>query len=645
MRKLLSGLVALALSVTVAVLAVPAGAAGSAADEPVCSRASQFGALRHHCGYFPASTDGVKLAWQVYLPDAAKWGPGPYATVIDYSGYSPAATFYDGLGGTFLEQGYAVAGVNIRGTGCSGGAFDYFEPTEWKDGYDAVEFLAKRSWSNGDVAMVGKSYPGITPLFVAPQRPPHLRAIVPGAFFNDVYRDVAYPGGIQNTVFAAGFSLISQPGNTLDAEQQGFIDQQDPVCMQNQAAHATNPATNPFVSLQAHPYDDANPYSDRGPYTMAGKVQVPVLAELAWQDEELAARGIDYVNRLPKTTPWRAVLTNGDHGEYYDAFIKAEIFRFLSIYLKHQVPLGDPCYPPPPKPKKGTKVAVLKAAFVPTSKKSLACYQAEPRVVVGNENGPDRTPSWISRYKTWPVATQPLRFNLHSGGALDQAPAEAAEAATSYAYLPAAGTSSYGTLKGFQGRLPVDHDFWQDKPPTGSTASFTTAPFSKDTMLVGNASLDLWLSSSAADTDVEVMITEIRPDGSHEQYVTKGWLRASHRKLDPAQSTPLRPYQTHQLTDVQPLTPGTATPMRVEVFPFAQLFRAGTRLRVTVEAPSVAPEIWGFAGLPVPAVNQIYTDAAHPSSLALPLVDLPRGFKAPAERPCGSLRNQPCRSL
>jgi predicted acyl esterase len=630
MRKVLGPLLALLL----VVLTLPAGAAPS---EPVCTRSSQYGALRHYCGYFAASTDGVQLAWQVYLPDAKRWGPGPYPTVIDYSGYSPAATFYDGLGGTFLDQGYAVAGVNIRGTGCSGGAFDYFEPKEWQDGYDAVEFLAKRSWSTGDVAMVGKSYPGITPLFVAPMRPPHLRAIVPGAFFSDVYRDVAYPGGIQDTVFAAGFSFLSQPGNTFDALQQGMVDQQDPTCIQNQAQHATNPATNPFVSLADHPYDDADPYRARGPYQLASKVRVPVLAELAWQDEELAANAIDYVNRLPRTTPWRAVLTNGDHGEYYDAFVKAEIFRFLSVYVKHQVPYGDRCFPKPAFPGAGPM-----PQFVPVTPARLACYQREPRVTVGMENGPQRTPAWIDRYRTWPVTDQVLRLHLHSGGLLDGKPAGASEAATTYAYTPALGSSSYGTLKGFQGRLPADDDFWQHRPPPGTTASFTTAPFTKDTLLLGTASLDLWLASTAPDTDLEVMLTEIRPDG-REQYVSKGWLRASHRKEDPAQSTPLRPYQTHQLADAQPLVPGTATAMRVEVFPFAQLFRPGTRLRVTVEAPNLAPELWGFAALPLPAQNSVLTDAAHPSSLALPVVPLAPSYRVPAEPACGSLRNQPCR--
>lgn len=644
MRKTLLALLVAVLAATG--LPAIASTGGPSADEPTCTESSQYGPLRHYCGYFPASTDGTSLAWQVYLPDAKRFGPGPYATVLDYSGYSPASTFYDGLGGTFLEQGYAVAGVNIRGTACSGGTFDYFEPKEWKDGYDAVEFLAARSWSTGDVAMVGKSYPGITQLYVAPMRPPHLRAIVPGAFFSDAYRDVAYPGGIQDAVFTAGFSLASQPGNTLSAYDKNLHEEQDPTCIANQAGHAANPAFNPFVQINSHPYDDKAEYEDRGPYALAKNVQVPVMVQLAWQDEELGARGIDYVNRLPKTTPWRAILTNGDHGEYYDEFNKAEIFRFLALYVKRQVAPDDPCATVVEAPHgngkgqgKGDKPVARPASL----DESVACYQAEPRVMVGFENGPSRTPSWISHFASWPAASSVLRFNAHAGGVLDSKPAGATEPATTYAYTPVVGSNSYGTLQGFNGDAPVDDDFWQRQPPAGTTASFTTAPFTEDTLLAGNASLDMWLSSTAPDTDLEVMVTEIRPGGTKEQYVSKGWLRASHRKLDPSQSTALRPYQTHQLADAAPLVPGQATPVRVEVFPFAQVFRAGTRLRITVEAPNLAPELWGFAALPIPAVNSILTDAAHPTSLALPVVDVPAGTTYPAEIACGTARNQPCR--
>jgi predicted acyl esterase len=597
-----------------------------------------------HCAGYFAARDGVKLAWQVYLP-----GPpdqGPYPTVLDYSGYEPASTFFDGLKDRFLERGYAVAGVNVRGTGCSGGKFDYFEEQEWLDGYDAVEFLATRTnWSNGDIGMVGKSYPGITPLFVAPTRPPHLRAIVPGAFFSDSYRDVAYPGGIQNVVFVAGWSLASQPANTADQVFSGIsgLDQQ---CIQAQAEHGQNPPHNPFLTLNEHPYDDADPYHVRGPYLLAKDVQVPVLVQLAWQDEELAARGIDYVNRLPAGVPWRAVLSNGDHSAYYKATPLAEITRFLSFYLKKQVPSGDAC------------------ASAGDYAAALACYQGEPRVAVLNDLDHNGNETFVHRHASWPVTESVDRWFLHEGGALTHGASGASEAATSYNYTPSVGSNSYGTKRDFQSRIPGDDiDFWQERPPAGSIATFTTPPFAQDTLYTGNGSLDLWLSSTAPDTDLEIMVTELRPDGSGgwlEQYVQKGWLRASHRKLDAAQSTALRPYQTHQALDVQPLVPTIATEMRVELFPFSQVFRAGRRLRLTIEAPSTKPELWGFAPLPAEARNSIYTDAAHPSSLALPLVPLTDGLRAQIaghpEATCAnlgsaasgftrSLTNQPCRAV
>ena len=56
--------------------------------------------------------------------------------------------------------------------------------------------------------------------------------------------------------------------------------------------------------------------------------------------------------------------------------------------------------------------------------------------------------------------------------------------------------------------------------------------------MVGTGSVDLWLRSSATDTDLQVTLSEIRPDGL-EYYVQNGWLRASHRKLDRRTSTKL----------------------------------------------------------------------------------------------------------
>jgi len=551
--------------------------------------------------------------WQVVTPDPDRWGPGPYPIVVD------------GIKDTFLGQGYAVAGVNIRGTGCSGGKFDYFEPVQWQDGADAIEFLAKQSFSNGHVAMVGKSYPGITQMYVAIKRPPHLDAIVPGAFFGDLYRDIPYPGGILNSVFAAGWSFGSQPANSFDQWSSG-VTGGDQTCIQNQAQHALNPAVNPFMNAVEHTFDD-EVYHQRSNYYQDDRIEVPVLAQIAWQDEQVGSRGLDILTKLH--APWRAVVSNGDHGDYYGDWVKPEIFRFLSYHVKKATPAGDAC-------DRGSYAA------------SLACYEDEPRVLENFDNGPGRAPTFQHRWETWPVTNDVLRFQMHDDGTLDHQPNRAGEQTTKYVYQFPVGSNSYGSTDGLPlvGSRVAFADYWQVRPPAGTTASFTTAPLGADTMLVGTASADFWLSSSTPDTDLEVMLTELRPNGKggyDEEYVQKGWLRASHRILDDTLTTPLRPYQTHQIGDVAPLIPGQPTKVRVEIFPFGQLFRAGTRLRLTIEAPTTLPELWGFAANPAPAVNQIYTDAAHPSSLALPQASVPAEAAGVRERACGSIRNQPCR--
>jgi predicted acyl esterase len=176
-------------------------------------------------------------------------------------------------------------------------------------------------------------------------------------------------------------------------------------------------------------------------------------------------------------------------------------------------------------------------------------------------------------------------------------------------------------------------------PPGGSVA-YTSPPLRKDMVVAGPASLDLWLSSTATDTDLEATVTEVRPDGE-ETYVQRGWLRASHRKLDPARSTALRPYPTNLRGDARPLIPGKPTLMRLEVFPFAHPFRKGSRLRVWIEAPTGHTGFWAFQSTPDPATNTVLHDAAHPSRLVVGVVP---GALARAPLPaCDTLRNQPCR--
>lgn len=637
----------------------------------------------HAQGYIPVAVgtaDEALLHYKVMLPDAAKFGPGPYPAVIDYSGYMPAINVYDGLDDRFVAEGYAVVGVNMRGSGCSSGTFDYFEPRQSVDGVEAIDWLADQDWSNGRFGMVGKSYPGITQLFVAgakavervtplvPVAEPgetrdqawidqtladHLAAIVPGHVFADLYRDVPYPGGIQNVTFAGGWSAQRVNEGYVVGPQaylEGVVDEQ---CLVNQAQHAANPPFNPFVqALQPQNNFDNEFFRERSPFWFAEEIETPTFLIEAWQDEQVGSRATHLLERLPASTPWKFLGTNGDHGEYYGPDVFPHITRFLEYYLKGRVPAGEqrevtqtrttttPELLPNGKPHPVRTTTTTETVTRPeTFEEALARFEAEDDVIVNWEVDGNRRAAWTSTYDTWPPTGMTAdRLFADADGTLSPAKPEAA-GTSSYLYAPEVGSQERGGYD-IAGEPAAT---WDDRPPAGTSASFTTAPLSEDKVVLGSASLDLFLSSTAPDTDLEVTLSEVRPDGK-EVFVQQGWLRASHATLDPELSTPTRPFQTHVATDSTPLVPGVPSELRVEIFPFGHVFRAGSQVRVTVAAPHVHPDLWGFTALPTVAQNTIHTGGATPSSLVLPLLPAERaeaGYPA-----CGdirTLRNQPCR--
>jgi predicted acyl esterase len=287
-----------------------------------------------------------------------------------------------------------------------------------------------------------------------------------------------------------------------------------------------------------------------------------------------------------------------------------------------------------------------------TFEEALARYEAEDKVQINWENGAgaggDRVPTWISRYADWPAPEQVTwRLNMTADGKLIEGDAE--QGNVSYTYKPGS-SQQRGGFK-LTSQAPTVEDShpatWEERPEEGTYVMFESNPLESDKLLAGPASVDLTVSSTAVDTDFQVTMTEVRPDGQ-EVFINQGWLRASHRKLDPELSTEVRPFQTHKDLDSLPLVPGQPTPVRIEVFPFAHPFRAGSSIRIYVEAPHVKPDLWGFALLPVPAQNTIYTGPGL-SSVALPLLE-GEPIESQAYPTCVPgwppvLRNQPCRQV
>ena len=161
--------------------------------------------------------------------------------------------------------------------------------------------------------------------------------------------------------------------------------------------------------------------------------------------------------------------------------------------------------------------------------------------------------------------------------------------------------------------------------------------------MLGSGSVDLWLRSPVDDADLEVNLSEIRPDGQ-EMFVQSGWLRASYAGIDAATSTELAPRQTFREADWAPLVAGEWKLVRVPIAAFSHVFRAGSRIRISVDTPGDSRAEWRFdlAEFGEPVTYHVGADATHPSSVALPVL---AGVSAPSPLPpCPSLRGQQCRS-
>ena len=112
--------------------------------------------------------------------------------------------------------------------------------------------------------------------------------------------------------------------------------------------------------------------------------------------------------------------------------------------------------------------------------------------------------------------------------------------------------------------------------------------------MAGTGSVDLWVTSTSGDADLQVTLSEVRPDGT-ERYVQNGWLRLSHRKLDRERSTALAPVPHRPRGRRRGRCPsGRFVQARVQIFPFAYSFRAGSQIRLTVQAPGGDRPLWTF---------------------------------------------------
>lgn len=535
--------------------------------------------------------DGTRLYYTLTLPDAQ----GRYPVVLKYDPYDAGVESDP----TWNDAGYAELGVNFRGTGCSQGVFSPTRTDIWgRDGAEVVQWAAEQPWSSGSVGMIGYSFTGVSQLATAAFAGPALKAIAPENTFPDFYRDLVYPGGIFNSwiplwvlagrAYVVGADNLKQPLS-------------DPRCLTGMAQQLVPDELQGFDTA-LHPFND-DFWLRQSKGFLAG-VNIPVLTCVNWQDTTVHSNSFDELRRqLTPATTW-LVGANGLHQDCPTS--RARLVRFFDHYLKGD----DNGWETTPHVLLVHELAGAKAV----------------RETLGDDAG-----GWQTSFRSWEdmdKAIVPVSLYLHADGLLDADAPATPENADSYSYP----TPTANTPLDWTGTLSA----WNNPTLPGGELTYTTPPLENDAEFLGSGSVDLWVASTATDTDVQVTLSEVRPDGQ-ELYVENGWLRLSHRKLDAARSTALQPVHTELEADAEPLTPGEPVPARIEMLPFDHVFRAGSAIRLSIDAPGG----W-FAIRPQPATNTVYHEPGRASKLVLGFLP---GFGAQAPMPpCGTLRNQPCRA-
>jgi uncharacterized protein len=619
--------------------------------------------------------DGTKLAIDVHPPqDVTDALPGvtlpslpsgPTPTLIEYSGYGYAdpAGPQNGIAILANLMGFTVVDVNMRGTGCSGGAFDFFEPLQNLDGYDVIETVARQPWVlHHRVGMMGISYGGISQLFTAQTHPPSLAAIAPLSVIDNT-QTTLYPGGILNTGFAVAWAKErihdAKPASAHGGQPWAYqrIQDGDQTCKRNQALHGE--AANLLRKIRVNNHYRPKVADPLSPITFVHKIHVPVYMACQFTDEQTGGHCPDLAEHFTGTRRKWFTFTNGTHVDSLDPETYNRWCDFLQLFVAKRTPMtycaaNQPAAPLIYQEAMGISGVTMPPDPIqqqPTYAGALAAFKHLRSIRILFDNGAGGSqpgqpyPGFEHSFSRFPIpGVRGHSWYLAPKGVLRGKPS-ARRHVNSFRWdahaLPLTdftGSTSTGS-NGLWTATPQYH--WKEHPRS-SAVSYLSRPMGRDTTVIGAGSVHLWVRSSKPSVDLQATVSEVRPDG-RETFVQSGWVRGNERKLDPRKSTPLEPVLSLRRSAVSPLPRHRFVKVTIPLYFQGHAYRAGSRIRVAIAAPNGEQPIWAF-GQTRPRgharVSIAYSKHRH-SRLTLPVVpgvNVPTGLP-----PCPGLRGEPCR--
>ena len=493
--------------------------------------------------------DGIVLRADVFRP----LGDKKYPVIISYGPYAKGLDFRDGyksqwarvvkavpeiLEGSsnkyqnwelvdperWVPDGYICIRVDSRGAGRSPGKIDCWSPLEAEDFHECIEWSGTQEWSNGKVGISGISYYAMNQWMVAATQPPHLAALCIWEGSSDYYRELCRHGGVLCDFLGDWYNrqVLTVQHGVGDSGAKSNVTGESiagPETLSTEALRA-NRAEIDLEAENRHLIDDY--YRARTPDF--SKITVPLLSAGNWGGMGLHTRGnFEGYMRSASQQKWLEVHGDTHFTHFYSAYGVELQKKFFAHFLKGE----------------------------------NSGWEKQPRVALNI-----RYPNEVFKLRAeneWPLArTSWTKFYLQPG----------------VMGLDTAISNTTSTM---------EYD------PEGEGYIFMTSAMKEDMEVTGPIASKIWLSSEMTDADVILALRLYDPAGKEVVFIGSndprtpiglGWLRASHRKLDPIETKPYRPWHTHD--EEWPLTPNEPVEMDIEIWPTSFVVPKGYRLGLNI---------------------------------------------------------------
>jgi len=576
--------------------------------------------------------DGTKLATDIYTPESA----GPFPLVLERTPYNKenATMMWSGTHTYLVDKGYAVAIQDARGRFASEGSWYPLRDDGWgknRDGYDTVAWLGKHPACNGAIGTFGGSYSGNTQYLMAPTAPPGLKCMFVRQGSADLTEEWIYRGG----ALELGLNLhwgtqesISAFSNRLKYLTQTLNEDMEQVYEQLPLLSGAQYA-DPFQWIKeflSHAPEDQAFWDDWNFAKHYSEVDIPMLHFGAWYDIFIRATIANFKGLAENA---RSAGARSAQKLFIGTWMHGPLVSERFMRLVGELDFGSEAI---------IDFNHLVQRWFDYWLKGIDTGIASEPPITMFEMG---TNTW-RQFSQWPPAdAQPTKYYLRKGssgsaaslndGVLDTSAPSADEPADKFIYDPRKPTRTRGgntlyTLPSSKKDMPknlapADEHMAElglqagprdQRPVENSCLTYTTAVLAQDMRVTGPVIVQLYISSSAEDTDFVAKLTDVWPDG-RSMLITDGILRARYRDS-----------KTHPV----PLKPGSVTPLSIDLWATSNVFKKGHRIRVAISSSNFPRysrnlNIWKTRAPiegAVVATNTIYHDKERPSHIVLPIV-------------------------